>query len=151
MERGEDEMAGHRRLDRDRRGLWVAHLADQEHVRVGAEDRPEPAREAEAALGVDLDLVDAVEPVLDRVLDRHHDAIASVQVVEGPVQGRRLPGAGRPADDDGAVGLFDRGHERGESGGLQLEVGERRPVWLPPPRIRSTTCFLDPLGGRWAG
>ena len=60
---------------RERRphGLLVAHLADQDHVRVLAQD---PAHRAGEALGVeaDLALVDDRElvavQVLDRVLER---------------------------------------------------------------------------------
>ena len=59
------------RLHRDLRGLEVADFADHHHVRVLAQDGAQAAREGHLDLGVDLGLADAVDVVLDRVLDRH--------------------------------------------------------------------------------
>ena len=73
VERREDEVARLGGLQGRLRGLGVAELADQDHVRVLAEHPAERLREA---LGVeaDLALVDDRAPVLvedlDRVLDR---------------------------------------------------------------------------------
>ncbi len=86
----------------------------------------EAVREAEAALDVDLDLVDAVEAVLDRILDRHHDAVTAIQVVDRAVQHGRLARAGRPADDHGAVWLLDRRDERRLGVRLHLERRDGR-------------------------
>jgi hypothetical protein len=44
VQRREHEVARERGLDRDLRGLEVADLADQDHVRVLAQDRAQPAR-----------------------------------------------------------------------------------------------------------
>ena len=65
------EMPGERRLDRDLGRLDIADLADHDHVRVGADHRAQPGGEGEARLRVHLDLLDAVELVLDRILDGH--------------------------------------------------------------------------------
>ena len=51
------------------RRLLVADLADQDDVGVLPQHRAQHAREGEALLLVDLDLVDALQLVLDRVLD----------------------------------------------------------------------------------
>ena len=104
-------MARHRRLDGDPRRLLVADLADEQDVGVGAEDGAQPAREAEPALEVDLDLVDAGRLVLDRILDRHQHAPFVVEHVERGVERRRLARAGRADGENRAVRLPDRSLE----------------------------------------
>ena len=91
----EHEVTGERGLGRDERRLAVADLADEDHVGVGAQDRAERAGEADAAAAADLHLLDAVEVVLDRVLDAHDGAAGVVQLAERRVERRRLAGAGR--------------------------------------------------------
>ncbi len=79
-------MAGLRRLQRRVRGLGVAQLADQDHVRVLPEHAPQCLLEADG-VEADLALVDDAAAVgvqdLDRVLDRD-DVLAprAVDVVE---------------------------------------------------------------------
>ena len=70
VERREHQVTGERRLDRDLRGLEVADLAHQHHVRVLAQHRAQRAGEGEADLVVDLDLADAGQLDLHRVVDR---------------------------------------------------------------------------------
>ncbi len=111
VQRREYEVARHRRLDRDARGLVVADLADEEHVGVGAEDRAQPAREGQPGLDVHLDLAEARDLVLDRILDRRDDALAVVQHVERRVERRSLAGAGWADGEHGAVRLPDRTRE----------------------------------------
>ncbi len=67
-------MARYRRLHRDPGGLLVAHLADEQDVRVGAEHRAQAAREGETGARVHLDLVHAGDLVLDGILDRGEGA-----------------------------------------------------------------------------
>ena len=69
VERGKHQVAGQRGLDRDLRRLQVADLADHDDVRVLAQDRAQRMREGEADLRLHLDLVDAGQLVLDRILD----------------------------------------------------------------------------------
>ena len=69
VQRRQHEMAGERRLHRDAGGLDVAHLSDQDHVRVLTEDRLQAAGERDVGLLVDLDLVDPRKHVLHRVFD----------------------------------------------------------------------------------
>ena len=71
VQRREHQVAGEARLHGDLRGLEVADLADHHHVRVLAQDGAQAARESHLDLGVHLRLADAVDVVLDRVLDRH--------------------------------------------------------------------------------
>ncbi len=104
---GEDEVAGlgggQRRGDR----LQVAHLADQDHVGVLAQRRPQAEREVRR-VGADLALVDdrafVAMQELDRVLDREDVVLAlGVDHVEHRRQGRRLARAGRAGDQDEAA------------------------------------------------
>ena len=97
-----------RRLHGDLRGLEVADFADHDDVRVLAQDRAQPARERHLDARVDLRLADAVDVVLDRVLDRHDVARAVVDAIERGVQRRRLAGAGRAGDEQDAVRLVDQ-------------------------------------------
>ena len=62
-------MAGERGLDGDLRGLGVAHLADHDHVRVVAQEGAQRVGEGEPDRGLHLGLVDALDLVLDRILD----------------------------------------------------------------------------------
>ena len=68
VQRAEDQVAGERRLDGDLGRLQVADLADQDHVGVLPQDRPQARGEGQADVGVDRHLDDAVDVVLDRVL-----------------------------------------------------------------------------------
>ena len=70
VQRAEDQVAGQRGLDGDLGRLQVADFADQDDVGVVPQDGPQARGEGQADLAVDLDLVDAVQVVLDRVLDR---------------------------------------------------------------------------------
>ena len=69
VQRGENQVAGQRRLHGDLRRFLVADFADENHVRVVAQDRAQAAREGQPGLFGDLDLVDALELIFDRVFD----------------------------------------------------------------------------------
>src|SRR2546422_6787609 len=86
VDRGEHQVARERRLDGDLRRLEVADLADEDHVRVLPNDVPEPRGEREADLRLHVDLVDALELVLDRVLDGDDLPVGRVDLVEDPVE-----------------------------------------------------------------
>ena len=107
VERRQHQMAGQRGLDRDDGGLSVADLSDQHDVGVGAKDRSQGAREGQARLGVDLDLVHAGEPVLDRVLDGDDVLRFLVEDVEGRVHRGRLARAGRARHEERPVRLLE--------------------------------------------
>ena len=98
---------GHRGLERDLGRLLVAHLADEDHVGVLAQDRPQHAGERQAGLRVDLDLVDARQLVLDRVLDRDDVDLGAVVLGEQRVERRALARPGRPRHEDHALRLGD--------------------------------------------
>ena len=67
-----------------------------------------PLAKRQAGLVVDLDLGDALELVLDRVLDRDDVLLGRVELVQRGVERRRLARAGRAGDEHGAVGLAER-------------------------------------------
>src|SRR5581483_8161328 len=72
------------------------------------------------------DLVDAGEPVLDRVLHGDDVPVRRVDHVEGGVEGGRLPRPRRPRDEDRPVGLAEAGLEAGQDRGVEPEVGQRQ-------------------------
>ena len=104
VEGGEDKVAGERRLDRDLRRLPVADFADKDDVRVLADDGAKPLGEGQVDLRVDLDLTDAVDLVLDRVLDRDDVHLGLVDARQRRIEGRRLAAPRRPRDEDDPVG-----------------------------------------------
>ncbi len=97
-----DEVAGHRRLHRHRRGLDVADLADEDDVGILPQDRAEDVGERVALLVVDRDLRAALEVVLDRVLDRDRVALLDVDLAKAAVERGRLARAGRAAGEQEA-------------------------------------------------
>ena len=103
----EHQMAGQRRLDRDLRRLGVADLADHDLVGVVPQDRAQAARERQALLLVDRDLRDALQLILDRILDRDDLVFDRLDLRERRVERRRLAAAGRPGHEHHAVRLGD--------------------------------------------
>ena len=73
----------------------VADFADEDDVRGLPQHGPDDAGEVEADVVLHLDLVDAGQVVLDRVLGRDDLPIRPVQLVQGGVQRGGLAGAGR--------------------------------------------------------
>ena len=90
------EVPGHRRTERDLRRLFVADLADQQHVGVGAQDRPQSVRERESGARVHLDLVEPFHAVLDGILDRRQLPVRGVEQPQAREQVVVLPEAVGP-------------------------------------------------------
>ena len=80
----------------------------------GSERRIERRRgsEAHVGLGIDLNLVDPGEPVLDRILDRDDVDLRIRDLGEGRVERRRLTRAGRPGHEQRARRLADDRRDR---------------------------------------
>ena len=129
VQRRQHHVTGERGLDRDDRGLAVADLTDEHDVGVGTQDRPQRRREREPGLRVDLHLVDAGQPVLDRVLDRDDVAVGLVERVERRVERGRLSRTGRAGHEDRAVRLAVR---RSRSA-PRSRAGSRAPRGAGPP------------------
>ena len=96
-------MAGQGRLRGYGGGFQVPDFAHQDDVRVLAQERAQGRRESYAGKRVDLHLVDAGQPVLNRVLDRHDVDVLAVQGLQGRVQRCGLSRAGRAGDEKNAV------------------------------------------------
>src|SRR5260221_14249316 len=79
-------VACQRGLHGDLRGFSVTHFADHDDVRVLAQDGAQGVGKGEVDLRMDLDLVDAVELVLDRVLDGDDLVGNRVDLGQGRVQ-----------------------------------------------------------------
>src|SRR2546428_1782310 len=121
---GEDEMAGEGGADADLGGFEVAGFADEDDVGVLTEEGAEGAGEGAADLVLDLDLVDALEVVLDGILGGHDVDAGGVDRVDGGVEGGGLARAGGAGDEDHAVGALDRFLEVLEAPGVEAELGE---------------------------
>ncbi len=109
----------------------IADLTDQDDVGVLAKDGAKAGGEGHARPWVDVRLRDAVELVLDRVLDGDDVARDVVQVVQRRVERGRLARTRGAGDEDHALRLADTGQEN-----LQRRLRD-------PRRLRSiVTAFL---------
>src|SRR5207253_5556013 len=124
VEGGEDEVTGEGGADADLGGFEVAGFADEDDVGVLAEEGAEGGGEGAADFVVDLDLVDALEVVLDGVLGGHDVDIGGVDGMDGGVEGGGLAGAGGAGDEDHAVGGAEGLLEVLEGPGVEAELGE---------------------------
>ena len=106
-----DQMAGQGRLDRDLGGLDVADLADHHDVGVLAQDRPQDIGEGKADAGLDLDLIDSVQLIFDRVLDGQDLLVRTIQSDQGGIERRCLAASGRAGDQDDAVRQLEDLHQ----------------------------------------
>ncbi len=152
VQRREDEVTGLGGGQRDRDRLEVAHLADEDDVRVLPQHVLEGLREGVRVLA-DLALVDEARLVpvqeLDGVLDGH-DVVAPGPVgqVDERGEGRRLARAGRPGHEDhparqaGEVAHRRRDPEVLQTLDLVRDQPERRADRLPLP------VDVDPEAGR---
>ena len=130
MHGGEHQVAGEGALHRDVRGLGVADLADHDHVRVLAHERTQGGGKVQSDRRLHLGLVDALDFVLDRVLDRENLARGLVEDREHGRERRGLAAAGRPGDHDHAVRQREQPQELGLVG-----AGEAEPADLEQPAV----------------
>ena len=108
MQGGEHQVAGERGFDADRGGFLVAHFANHDDVRVGAQEGLHHHGEVEARFPVHLHLAQALLRDLDRVLGGPDLGIRGVEILQHRVQRGGLARAGRTADEEQAVGLGHR-------------------------------------------
>jgi hypothetical protein len=108
----------------------VADFADHHDVRILAQDGAQAAGEGHLDLGVDLGLADAVDVVLDRVLDRHDVARVVVDALERRVQRGGLARAGGAGDQHYAVRLVDQLVDHRLHARLHAERGQFEPAGL---------------------
>ena len=96
------------RLHGDLRSFEIADLADHDDVGILPQDRAQQAGEIEPDLRPHLDLVDARELELDRVLHGHDIARHRVQLEQAGIERRRFAAAGRAGDQHHAVRQLER-------------------------------------------
>ena len=97
-----------------------------------------PLGEGEAGLQVHLELVDARELVLDRVLDRDDVALRLVDLVESRVERRGLARARRARDEHRAVGAAERRPRRARAASSPMPSASRLISACDLSRIRMT-------------
>jgi len=105
VQRRQHEVPGHRRPEGDLGRLLVTDLADEDDVGVRAEHCPQAARERQPGPRVHLRLIQPVDSILDRILDRGQLAIGRVEHLQACEERRRLARSGRPDDDHRPEGL----------------------------------------------
>ena len=89
------------RLQCDSGRLGVAHLSDQNHIRVLAQNRPQPGGEGKAGPRVGLPLRDGVQLHFDRVFQRHHvDPSGVDELQEGIERGGLARARGSTGDQE---------------------------------------------------
>src|SRR5713101_4160205 len=124
VQRGQDEVARERGPDADLSRFQVAGLADQDDVRILAQEGAQGPGKGAPDLFVDLHLVDALEVVLDGVLGRHDVDVGRVDGVDGRVKRGRFTRASGPRDQDHAVGAVDGLGELFEAPRVESEHGK---------------------------
>ena len=107
VQRAEHQVAGQGGANGDLRRLQVADFPDHDHVGVLPQDMAQPHGEGKADLGPDGDLVDALEFVFDRFLNRDNAPVHRVDGAQKRVEGGRFARAGRTGDEEDAVRLDD--------------------------------------------
>ena len=120
MKRREHEVARESRLNSDASCIGISDLAHEDHVGVLTKNCLEACGEREAGLFVRLDLVDAREHVLDRILHRCHVRAGRVDLQQRGVERRGLAGAGGACTDHHAERRVD--HLRVVEVGLPREA-----------------------------
>ena len=87
----------------DRRRLQVANFTDHDYVRCLAQNGTQRDRKGQPDIRIYLHLIDAVHPVLDRLLDRDDFAVGFVDEIEAGIERARLAGTGRPRHEQNPV------------------------------------------------
>ncbi len=106
VDRAEDEVPRAGGLERDLRRFLVADLTEQDDVGILAQHRAQHAPERQPLLLVDLDLVDALELILDRVLDRDDVRLRREDLAQERIERGGLAAPGRAGDEDHALRLL---------------------------------------------
>src|SRR5580698_7348268 len=83
VNRGENQVAGERRLDRDLRGFLVANFADHDFVGVMPQNGTQAARKREALLLVHRNLGDPAQLIFDRVFNGDEFVFIALDFVDG--------------------------------------------------------------------
>ena len=141
-------MAGQRRAQRDLGRLLVANLADHQYVRILAQEGAQGRGVAEVDLGPDLDLVDAFEQHLDRILDGQDLDVGPAQPVDRRIEGGGLAAAGRPGQKDDPVRPVERPLKLVERGFRKAEPLEIERHFAAPEQSQDDALAMRDRRGR---
>ena len=108
MQGGEHQMAGQGRLQRNRSGLLVAHLADHDDVRIKPQEAAHDSRKIKTDLRPHLHLAQSPLSDLNRIFGRPDFYARQIDIPQDGMQGRGLAGAGRAHAQDHPVGPRDQ-------------------------------------------
>src|SRR5208283_1311829 len=111
VQRGENQVAGEGGLHGDLRGFLVADFADENYIRVVAQDRAQPARKGQAGLLVDLDLIDAFELIFNGIFHGDDFADGIVDLIQRGIKRGGFAAAGGAGDEDDAVRQLEHAAE----------------------------------------
>lgn len=100
-------MARQRRSKGDLSTCCIAHLTQKENVGILAQQMAQSRCKIEADGGLNIHLGDALQPIFDRILDRHDIIFLALQIAKGAVERRRLAAPGRAADEQEPVGCSE--------------------------------------------
>jgi hypothetical protein len=92
----EHQVTGQSGADGDVGGFAVADFPDHDDIGILAQNVAQGAGEGEADLAVDLGLVDALDLVFDRILDRDDAAAGGIDLADKGGEGGGFPGTGGP-------------------------------------------------------
>ena len=130
MEGTEHQVARESRFDTDLRGLQVADFAHHDNVRVLAQKGPQAGRKIEPYFFPNLDLINAHEVILHRILGGRNVHIRLVEIGKSRIKRGRFAASSGPGDENHSVRFMDRVLEvfkglriEAELGHVQLQVG----------------------------
>ena len=96
-------MAGQSGLDGDLRGFLIAHLADQDNIRVLPHEGLQSVHESIVCLDIYLGLLYSGDMVFDRIFNRDYFYFRGTFVLQKSVQSRGFSGPGRTGIEDHPV------------------------------------------------
>ncbi len=126
MHRGEDQVSGKRRVDRDLRGFLVADFAHHDLVGIVAQDGPQAAREGQPLLFVHRNLRDALDLILHRIFDGDDFVFVVLDFAQGGIERGGLARTRGSGHQHHAVGLFDIAPELDQVGIAETDYVERK-------------------------
>src|SRR6056297_1211884 len=97
-------MPGQGRLDGNARGFKITHLADHDDVRILSHDGTQRAGKVKPDGGLGLNLVNALDLVLNGIFNGDDLALGRVELAQGGIKRGCLTRTRRTGDEDDAVG-----------------------------------------------
>src|SRR5262249_22121399 len=130
VQRRKDKVTGERCLYRDFCGFEVSDLADEDDVRVLAQERAQRRSEVKSDRLLHLNLIDARQVEFDRVLGGHDVCFRLIEALQRRVQRRSLSRSGRARDQYHSEWLVNVAREFFEARRLKTELCHVEPQVL---------------------